>query len=242
MVVWQGITEGGVAVPVEVKEDGKVVAEGLQGPPGPEGPEGPQGPEGPPGNPNLRSLKRKALYGAAKAAGSVRANGAFVGFGCTVSKTERYDGVTVGNSDGVYYITFNEPLASANYGFTSALATSSYADAVIIDKDARGCKIYVTYKATNSTGVLLIDYPFDFAIYDDQPVTVGSADGPDGIDDSGNLIVTGTATFADNKLRVNDAGELIFSSRGNQYTLTVQGELCIAIPYDESATGSVSVD
>ena len=41
MVVWQGITEGGTAVPVQITEDGKVVAIGEAGPPGPPGPAGP---------------------------------------------------------------------------------------------------------------------------------------------------------------------------------------------------------
>ena len=40
MVVWQGITEGGTAVPVQITEEGKVVAIGE---PGPEGPPGPPG-------------------------------------------------------------------------------------------------------------------------------------------------------------------------------------------------------
>lgn len=40
MVVWQGITEGGTAVPVQITEDGKVVAVGEQGPEGPPGPPG----------------------------------------------------------------------------------------------------------------------------------------------------------------------------------------------------------
>ena len=50
MVVWQGITEGGTAVPVQVTEAGKVVAQGepgIEGPPGPPGPPGPQGQYGP---------------------------------------------------------------------------------------------------------------------------------------------------------------------------------------------------
>ena len=46
MVVWQGITEGGTAVPVQITEEGKVVAIGESGPRGPEGPEGPPGPKG----------------------------------------------------------------------------------------------------------------------------------------------------------------------------------------------------
>ena len=52
MVLWQGLTEGGTAVPVQVTEDGKVIAQGQQGEPGtpgPPGPPGPEGPEGPPG-------------------------------------------------------------------------------------------------------------------------------------------------------------------------------------------------
>ena len=46
MVVWQGITAGGTAVPVQITEEGKVVALGEAGPEGPEGPEGPPGPPG----------------------------------------------------------------------------------------------------------------------------------------------------------------------------------------------------
>ena len=46
MVVWQGITEGGTAVPVQITEEGKVVAIGESGPIGPPGPEGPPGPPG----------------------------------------------------------------------------------------------------------------------------------------------------------------------------------------------------
>jgi len=46
MVVWQGITEGGTAVPVQITEEGKVVAIGEAGPEGPVGPEGPRGPAG----------------------------------------------------------------------------------------------------------------------------------------------------------------------------------------------------
>ena len=43
MVVWQGITEGGTAVPVQITEEGKVVAIGETGPTGPTGPPGPPG-------------------------------------------------------------------------------------------------------------------------------------------------------------------------------------------------------
>ena len=58
MVVWQGITSGGTAVPVQVDDQGRVVAQGIDGKDGqdgqdgatgPEGPQGPQGPEGPAG-------------------------------------------------------------------------------------------------------------------------------------------------------------------------------------------------
>jgi hypothetical protein len=46
MTLLTGITEDGLEVPVQVKPDGRLVAEGLQGPPGPAGPAGPQGPVG----------------------------------------------------------------------------------------------------------------------------------------------------------------------------------------------------
>ncbi len=49
MVVWQGVTSDGTATPVQVTEEGKVVAIGQEGPAGPPGPEGQEGPPGPPG-------------------------------------------------------------------------------------------------------------------------------------------------------------------------------------------------
>ena len=55
MVVWQGITSGGTAVPVQVTESGEVVAAtntpvpGPEGPPGPDGPPGADGKDGAPG-------------------------------------------------------------------------------------------------------------------------------------------------------------------------------------------------
>lgn len=242
MVVWQGITQDGVAVPVEVKEDGKVVAEGLEGPPGPEGPEGPQGPPGPPGNPTLRSVKGKDLYGTAKAWANVATDGTVLsGNNCTVSQTVKPDGTTVAKAPGQYYVTFNTPLSGSYTVTLGQYQTNSWWDAP--NATSQGF-LYVVKNSSGNVngGGVEKDGPMSFAVFDEEPVKVGSADGPDGIDEAGNLIVTGNATFADNKLRVNDAGELIFSSRGNQYTLTVQGELCIAIPYEENATGSVTPD
>ena len=51
MVVWQGITQDGTAVPVQITEEGKVVAVGETGPEGPPGPRGPKGDKGDPGTP-----------------------------------------------------------------------------------------------------------------------------------------------------------------------------------------------
>ena len=60
MVVWQGITEGGTAVPVQITEEGKVVAigeAGPQGPPGADGKDGETGPQGPPGQPGTPGVQ-----------------------------------------------------------------------------------------------------------------------------------------------------------------------------------------
>lgn len=48
-MILEGTTSNGAVVPVQVTGDGKVVAEGLQGPEGPQGPQGPEGPPGPAG-------------------------------------------------------------------------------------------------------------------------------------------------------------------------------------------------
>jgi hypothetical protein len=47
MTLLTGLTEAGVEVPVQVKPDGRLVAEGLTGPAGPAGSVGPAGPAGP---------------------------------------------------------------------------------------------------------------------------------------------------------------------------------------------------
>ena len=51
MITLYGVTEDGTSVPVQVTADGRVVAQGLEGPasevPGPPGPQGPPGPYGP---------------------------------------------------------------------------------------------------------------------------------------------------------------------------------------------------
>ena len=49
MVLWQGLTEGGTAVPIQVTEEGKVVAQGQSGEKGDKGDPGEPGPAGPPG-------------------------------------------------------------------------------------------------------------------------------------------------------------------------------------------------
>lgn len=48
MTILQGTMQDGTVIPVQVDAQGRLVAEGLQGPPGPAGPTGPVGPEGPP--------------------------------------------------------------------------------------------------------------------------------------------------------------------------------------------------
>lgn len=49
MTLLTGMTEDGTEVPVQVKPDGRLVAEGLPGPAGGVGPAGPAGPQGPQG-------------------------------------------------------------------------------------------------------------------------------------------------------------------------------------------------
>ena len=53
MTLLTGLTEDGLEVPVQVKPDGRLVAEGLTGPAGPAGPQGVAGPAGPQGGTGL---------------------------------------------------------------------------------------------------------------------------------------------------------------------------------------------
>ena len=61
MVVWQGITEDGTATPVQVNDEGKVIAIGEEGPPGPPGADGQDGQDsqvpGPPGPPGADGVQ-----------------------------------------------------------------------------------------------------------------------------------------------------------------------------------------
>lgn len=49
MTILQGTMPDGTVIPIQADSQGRLVAEGLDGPAGPEGPPGPAGPEGPPG-------------------------------------------------------------------------------------------------------------------------------------------------------------------------------------------------
>ena len=48
-ILWSGLTDTGSIVPVQVDNQGRVVAQGINGADGPPGPQGPPGPEGPAG-------------------------------------------------------------------------------------------------------------------------------------------------------------------------------------------------
>jgi hypothetical protein len=61
MVVWQGVTSDGTATPVQVTDEGKVIAIGQEGPPGPPGADGQDGQDsqvpGPPGPPGADGVQ-----------------------------------------------------------------------------------------------------------------------------------------------------------------------------------------
>ena len=61
MVVWQGVTSDGTATPVQVTDEGKVIAVGQEGPPGPPGADGEDGQDsqvpGPPGPPGADGVQ-----------------------------------------------------------------------------------------------------------------------------------------------------------------------------------------
>lgn len=71
MITLYGVTEDGTSVPVQVTDDGKIVAVGQTGPAGPEGPQGPPGPQGEPGLPGSVQPGDDVTFGRGNFTGNV---------------------------------------------------------------------------------------------------------------------------------------------------------------------------
>ena len=215
MVLWQGLTEGGTAVPVQVTEAGKVVAEGQQGPPGPPGEQGPQGPQGEYGPGDDVDLGSATFAGTVGIGGLLNADGSATFAGAIESK----DAIVSNRSDS------SKPAISAQLNGATTASINTDGSATFAGKVSAGglfpgadCVLengsWNIYQTTNGL-----------------PVFNAGWDNGGGRNITSSISSDGSASFAENKCGFTAAGELYFTSRGTRYKLEVAGGLCNAIEY-----------
>ena len=218
MVLWQGITEGGTAVPVQVTEAGKVVAEGQQGqqgeegPPGPPGEQGPQGEYGPGDDVDLGSIT----------AGNITAAGA------TFSKNIPGGNNTliVENTDNVYRgnAALQIKIPSNTFEIRSNDTANTFNSAAAYP--------FIWYSGDNEAMRLepagSITAAGDARFKGD--VTVGDTANTIKLDSKNGSITAGSVNIT-NKAGFTVNGEVYFTSRGDRYKLFVSQGLVQAEPY-----------
>jgi hypothetical protein len=225
MVVWQGITEGGTAVPVQVTEEGRVVAEGQEGPAGPPGPEGPQGPPGEYGPGDDVDLGNITASGSITAAGRVTAN----------------DQVRVVSTNG--FLSFwngSGSLASSfafrGYDNSGNITSQITADGdIAVQGDISARKITANGKilASGSDAWHETDrtqsqhYVFRGLLNGSETSTILA----NGNINASAIATDDTISAAGNKCGFTSAGELYFTSRNTRYKLVVSDQLVLAEPY-----------
>ena len=227
MVVWQGITEGGTAVPIQVTEEGRVVAEGQEGPAGPPGPEGPQGPQGEygPGDDvvlgsgsftnNSRSPDDAPLTVNNTNTDGYLINGESNGansFSVTADGT-----VFVGNNDSPKVALLSNGQVKTNGTVTigsnsSAIGDGDWGLQVFGKNNTSGYALYMQGEYTSNTA------PFFARCF---------VNGTDTID----MRTDGSVKAASNKCGFTKDGELYFTSRNARYKLVVSDQLVLAEPY-----------
>ena len=255
MVLWQGLTEGGTAVPVQVTEAGKVVAEGQQGQEGPPGPPGEQGPQGPQGE---YGPGDDVDLGKITAAGTITTPSSYLGGSNTYGSVLLPEGVIQACGASDVWQGFDKGNAAAT---TKISATGNITAAGALTTDGRiTSKTGVNVDATNgfvsntnsgfhfrgrrSDGTHAMEISANGDIIGDGSITTaGKAElaGQKHIffthgeaqlaGNKVNIQPSGSATFAENKAGFTSDGEVYFTSRGTRYKLEVAGGLCNAIPY-----------
>ena len=221
MVVLNGITEGGTAIPIQVNESGEIIARGAAGPAGPEGPAGPTGPKGDPGE---YGPGDDVELGSSSFAGEMNIGDIYTGEGVRfLPRGEVYireddagrsvfnvssGGTAAANSTIVF-------LSEGSASFAGAITTGT--TPITPDPSVSGSTLY-------SGGQLYLsrNTPNDVALYIYKTGEAGA---------KVQLFNNGSATFAGGKCGFTSEGELIFTSRNTRYKLVVQDQVCLAEPY-----------
>jgi len=215
MVVWQGITEGGTAVPVQVTEAGRVVAEGKEGPagpPGPPGPEGPQGEYGPGDDVDLGSIN---------ATGAIKSESTFLSYRNATDTTfltgYLNDDIKLTlNADGGINAAGNCVIGNPTSNSSKVLLNKNGSGSFQTAVRARGSVLELQdWQNTSSSNYLLSG----------QGNVLGA------MTDTVTIATDGSATFALDKAGFTSDGEIFFTSRNERYRLVVSNSLVTAEPY-----------
>ena len=217
MVLWQGLTEGGTAVPVQVTEAGRVVAEGQQGPAGEEGPQGPKGDQGPQGE---YGPGDDVDLGSITTSGSIEAEGnIYVSGGADTPGSDNF-GLSV-TAGGIK--VRNNLTAESAYVFESVNASGTKIKLRPDGSATFAGNIDCTkHLSVNVAGQVGSNYAYR--------VVNGNAE-PFRVDGVGNVETAGSITAAGNAAGITSSGELYFTSRGTRYKIFVSQGLVQAEPY-----------
>ena len=223
MVLWQGLTEGGTAVPVQVTEAGKVVAEGQEGkegppgPPGSPGPPGPQGEYGPGDDVDLGSITAAGLItaGGPNEGSYIYPNGYI-----SLQTDETFPFLTGYNKSG------SDILINLDNGGSITAAGSIQAAGNIDSNDVSTAGGGAQLSSNGGVWIRPADSRNDTAtaleIY---------KNGSSGANATITLQKGGAGIFAGNKAGFTADGELYFTSRGIRYKIFVSQGLVQAEEY-----------
>ena len=214
MVVWQGTTEGGTTVPVQVDSDGKVVAIGQQGGVGPEGPKGDKGDKGDPGE-----------YGPGDDVefGSISARTVEVGeYALGVQGVKLHNGYVEATNTTTDYKVFVGELN----GVEKSTITAGGAITAKGDVEATNDTGYTRLSALGQLSVMCdTAIPVDIRYSGDVRKSITT------IGATGDITTDGSISAADSKAGITAEGELFFTSRGKRYKLFVAQGLVQAEEY-----------
>jgi len=231
MVLWQGLTEGGTAVPVQVTEAGRVVAEGQQGPAGEEGPQGPKGDQGPQGE---YGPGDDVDLGSITTSGSIEAEGnIYVSGGADTPGSDNF-GLSV-TAGGIK--VRNNLTAESAYVFESVNASGTKIKLRPDGSATFAGNIDCTkHLSVNVAGQVGSNYAYRVVNGNAEPFRV---DGGGNVETAGAITIgtlilasaDGSISAAGNAAGITSSGEIYFTSRGTRYKIFVSQGLVQAEPY-----------
>ena len=243
MVVCQGITEGGTAVPVQVTEEGRVVAEGQEGkegPPGQPGPPGPQGEYGPGDDVDLGNI---TAAGTVTAAGDIKSG--------TVNYNSAANHGVLLKEEG--YVQINSPEVRTVFQVRSPASDAGAPGGLTYYIDSDGTVLTrghvkiggtlpsapnIELNASDGSATFLGNGRFKRSLALENGYGPDQPGGAalkirtwDNAATAAQITYDGSITAAGDKCGFTAAGELFLTSRGTRYKLVVAGGLVNAEPY-----------